>query len=301
MSSRQKPKPYVIYHADCADGISAAYAAYKHFEDEARYIACFHDNTVPELAQGADIYMVDFTFKKPTMLRLAENHKIVVIDHHLSSQEDLVDLPSNIEVNFDMNHSAATLAWKYFQGQSPMPRLFEYVEDRDIWKKELPDSDEVALATYSYPKDFDTWFNLTRRPIEELVAEGKTLLRAQKNQIASLIEDPRGATIHGHYVPVANAPYFLASDIGHYLLEKYPDAPFAGSYRDNGKGERHWSIRSENSRLSVKDIAVAMGGGGHRNAAGFMQHSWVLNTVVFSFNVGYEGGLKNPTLRTYHV
>lgn len=301
MTSIQKPKPYVIYHADCADGISAAYAAYRHFGNEARYVGCYHDNTVPELASRADLYMVDFTFKKPTMLRLAENHDIVVIDHHLSSQEALVDLPSNIQVHFDMNHSAAVLAWKYFHGHSPMPKLFEYIEDRDLWKKALPDSDEVAQAVFSYPKDFDTWGDLIRRPLSELVEEGKTLLRAQRNQIKTLIEDPRGATIYGHYVPVVNAPYFLAVDVGHCLLEKYPNAPFAGSYRDNGKGERHWSIRSEDHRLSVKDVAVAMGGGGHRNASGFIQHAWVLNTVVFSFNVGYEAGLNDPILRTYHV
>lgn len=293
MSSRQKPKPYVIFHADCSDGISAAYAAYRHFGNDARYVACFHDNTVPELVAGADIFMVDFTFRKPTMLKLAESHKIVVIDHHLSSQEDLVNLPSNIEVNFDMKHSAAVLAWKYFH-ESPVPRLYEYIEDRDIWKKELPDTDEVAMAVFSYPKDFDSWSHLLQRPIEELVYEGKTLLRAQRNQIASLIEDPRGATILDHFVPVVNAPYFLASDVGHFLLKKYPDAPFAGSYRDNGKGERHWSIRSEDSRQSVKDIAVGMGGGGHRNAAGFMQKSWGVNTVVFTFNTGYEGALKGP-------
>jgi oligoribonuclease NrnB/cAMP/cGMP phosphodiesterase (DHH superfamily) len=293
MSSRQKPKPYVIYHADCADGISAAYAAYRHFGNEARYVDRYHDNTVPELVDGADLYMVDFTFKRETMLRLAESHDITVIDHHLSAQEALVDLPNNIKVHFDMNRSAAVLAWMFFHPMRPVPELFKYVEDRDIWRKALPNTDEVAMAVYSYPKDFATWTQLMKRPISELVEEGRTLLRAQRNQIASLIQDPRGATILDHYIPVVNAPYFLASDVGHFLLEKYPEAPFAGSYRENGKGERHWSIRSEDSRLSVKDIAVAMGGGGHRNAGGFMQNSWSLNTVSFSFNCTYEDGLRS--------
>jgi uncharacterized protein len=34
-------------------------------------------------------------------------------------------------------------------------------------------------------------------------------------------------------------------------------------------GSRTWSLRSEDSRQDVSEVASTFGGGGHRNAAGF--------------------------------
>jgi oligoribonuclease NrnB/cAMP/cGMP phosphodiesterase (DHH superfamily) len=302
MTSRQKPKPYVVFHKDCADGMAAAYAAYRHFSGDAHYIDLYHDGTVPEFKDGADIYMVDFTFKTPVLLELIENHKVIIIDHHLSAAQHIEALPPhpNLEIHFDMNRSAATMAWEYWHPLQHTPPLYKYVEDRDIWTKRLTNSDEVAMAVFSYPYDFDTWGKLLRKSIPDLIAEGRALLRAQNKNIKTLIQDPRAAYIRDQLVPVVNAPYFLASDVGHELLKKYSDAPFAASYRENGKGERHWSLRSEDHRVDVSAIAVSLGGGGHRNAAGFVQKCWQVTAgtqVSFSFDQTYDSLVKELTSR----
>jgi len=69
-------------------------------------------------------------------------------------------------------------------------------------------------------------------------------------------------------VPVAHAPYAFASDLAHEMLKAYPQAPFAAVVVD-AYGGRTYSLRSEDGRRDVSEVARSFGGGGHRNAAGF--------------------------------
>lgn len=64
----------------------------------------------------------------------------------------------------------------------------------------------------------------------------------------------------------ANAPAFLASDLGHELANK--SGTFGLVWSMAGDGQVHCSLRS-NGDYDVSAIAKAFGGGGHRNAAGF--------------------------------
>ena len=64
----------------------------------------------------------------------------------------------------------------------------------------------------------------------------------------------------------ANAPAFLASDLGHELANK--SGTFGLVWSMAGDGQVHCSLRS-NGEYDVSAIAKVFGGGGHRNAAGF--------------------------------
>ena len=59
----------------------------------------------------------------------------------------------------------------------------------------------------------------------------------------------------------------LASDVCAYLYERHLEAPFTACITSQGA----WSLRSDKkgSNTDVGAIAKSMGGGGHRNAAGF--------------------------------
>ena len=69
-------------------------------------------------------------------------------------------------------------------------------------------------------------------------------------------------------IPSVNCGKIYASDVGHALLKAFPDAPFAMAWCEEA-GVRYVSLRSEDSRRDVSEIARTYGGGGHRNAAGF--------------------------------
>ncbi len=63
--------------------------------------------------------------------------------------------------------------------------------------------------------------------------------------------------------------YHYASDAGNELLKLHPRAVFAGTWLRRADGFIQWSLRSEDAREDVAEIAKKFGGGGHRNAAGF--------------------------------
>jgi oligoribonuclease NrnB/cAMP/cGMP phosphodiesterase (DHH superfamily) len=80
----------VIYHAHCQDGFGSAFAAYKKFGDEATYIAARDRKVPPEGLANKEVYIVDFSYPKEVLVSLQENNKkVVMIDHHISAQEDI--------------------------------------------------------------------------------------------------------------------------------------------------------------------------------------------------------------------
>jgi hypothetical protein len=293
MSSRQKPLPYVVYHSPCLDGFGAAYAVWRALGDSARYVPLNYTDAVPGLRKGADVYMVDLSFRRPVMLDLATRHDLWVLDHHETAEKELAgisDEAPNIRVTFDMARSGAMIAWEHFHAGDP-PQLLRHVQDRDLWRHALPGTKAITLALTTHPQDFAAWHGIVEAGeagCRALAAEGEALLRQQAIHVAALVAEARaarfpvGAGSEARLVvaPAVNAPYFLSSEVGHALLERFPDAPFAAVYRDAGSGRRDWSLRSADGRQHVGDVARGCGGGGHRNASGFAE-SFAMERILF--------------------
>jgi hypothetical protein len=55
-----------------------------------------------------------------------------------------------------MNKSGARLAWEFFPDK-PVPGLIRYVEDRDIWKWEFPESPAFLAALEMEPRSIARW------------------------------------------------------------------------------------------------------------------------------------------------
>src|SRR5690606_18083449 len=96
----------------------------------------------------AEVYILDFSYNKETLLHLSHFvKKIVVLDHHITAKEDLEDLPFAF---FDMDKSGAVLAWEYFRPGVPVPKLLLHVQDRDLWKFKLDNTAEILLGFEPY-------------------------------------------------------------------------------------------------------------------------------------------------------
>ena len=274
----QDDRKYIcLYHADCLDGFTAAYNLTKFVSVDAIYPVKYGEN--PPDVKGKHVIIVDFSYPKAALLEM-QAESILIIDHHKTAEADLAGLPaparftvpeSGIHAVFDMNKSGASLVHWFFSEQ-PTPMLTRFVEDRDLWRFNLRETRDFIARLALSDKTLKNW-----RAIEELqgsdfrnfLAEGSILRRNHTHQcyeyaIGTLtLED-----IGGHLVPVCNVPWTHASETAHLMLELYPDAPFAATFFIH-KGKRKYSLRSEDSRLDVSEIARANGGGGHRNAAGF--------------------------------
>lgn len=269
-------RPLCIYHGNCADGFASAWVVRKALGESVDFHAGIYQQPPPDVT-GRDVFLVDFSYKRPVLLEMAETARaITIIDHHKTAADDLKNLPVNVDSVFDMGHSGATLTYVFFFEDHP-PELLLHIEDRDLWRFALPGTREIQANVFSYPYDFAVWDRMMQQPIEEMIAEGRAIERKHQKDVAELIGVvTRRMVIAGHNVPIANLPYIHVSDAAHALCK---GEPFAGCYWDTPKG-RVFGLRSTDAGLDVSEIAKQYGGGGHRNASGF--------TVSYADAVAFE-------------
>jgi oligoribonuclease NrnB/cAMP/cGMP phosphodiesterase (DHH superfamily) len=258
-----------IYHGNCADGFGAAWVVRKALGMETIFVPGTYGNPPPNgLNEDDELYIVDFSYKRPILLELASKVKnLTILDHHKTAQEDLLGFRHrNVNAVFDMERSGATITWDFFFSGLPRPRLLDHIEDRDLWRFLLPGTREIQANVFSYPYSFDVWDKLMKAPPEDLMMEGEAIERKHHKDVKELIQVvTRPMLIGGYVVPVANLPYTFTSDAGHELAK---GQPFAGCYWDTPEG-RVFSLRSTDEGVDVSEIAKKYGGGGHRNASGF--------------------------------
>lgn len=266
-----------FYHAGCPDGFGAAWAVRKAWGDDAEYRARGHDDPIhPEEFAGCEIAFADIALGNgPLRALAAQAARVTVLDHHVSALERFradPDLAYELDarghrIRFDLAHSGAVLAWQHFHPDVPLPPLLAYVEDQDLWRWQLPDSDAVNAAIGSYPRRFEVWDRLGSEPIERLVAEGKPIVRAQRMEVERALLNVHAVTVGELRLEAVNA-LFLRSAIGHELAKRRRHGPPCGLVY------RLIERRVECSLYSIGDFDVAaiasgLGGGGHKNAAGF--------------------------------
>ncbi|MFQ3615868.1 MAG: hypothetical protein SNJ57_09305 [Cyanobacteriota bacterium] len=206
---------FVLSHAACYDGLAAAYAAWRQFGDRAQYRFLRYHDPMPQIPDGAEVYILDY-WRSPAELRnlLDRGCAVTVLDHHETAlidalrmigklrdrqdlfvqgryvdyaafnehqewrslnlwsdddlctinfqgwtQERLEDfvvalglrqlyvelLSGKLVINLDLDRSGAAIAWEHFHNDD-VPDLIRYVEDRDLWRWKLPDSEAVSEA-----------------------------------------------------------------------------------------------------------------------------------------------------------
>ena len=260
-------KTLCIYHGNCADGFGAAsiirMALGSH---KVEFHAGIYQNPPPDVT-NRDVILVDFSYKRDVLFKMAQKAKsILILDHHKSAAADLTELPENVTAHFDMERSGAMIAWDYFNPGKEPPALLRHIQDRDLWRFELEGTREIQACVLSYPYNFEIWEQLLCADPEKLRKDGEAIERKHFKDIHESIKAAAyRMTIAGHNVPVLNAPYCWSSDAGHIMCQ---DEPFAACYWDTPDG-RVFSLRSSNDGLDVSVIAEQFGGGGHVHAAGF--------------------------------
>ncbi len=269
-----------IFHDNCADGFAAYWAVDQAFPGIPAVAADYKE--APPDVTDKHVIIVDFSYPKDVLLEMAETARsIAVIDHHKTAKAELKDFPElpgegdlpgqDIHVLFDMEKSGCVMAWEYFHPDESVPVLLEHIQDRDLWKFEMEGSKEIHAALMSYTFDLKLWTGFVDRAPSStnfLVREGEAILRRHLldvDKLLSTFEVP--VEIGGYLVPAANLPPTMASDGGHALAQRMPEA-FAAIFWDTREG-RTYSLRSVEGGMDVSKIAKQYGGGGHHNAAGF--------------------------------
>lgn len=287
----------VLYHAGCVDGAVAAtsvLASAHHLRSDkicpvpapvraipCRYDALIQPFSLPEL-DGAFVTIVDFSFGAEYTLGVCEHAKAVRwVDHHKTAAETVAALRTrvlpNLEITFDLTRSGAGLAFELFQAYLPdtFKRLAIYTEDYDLWRKELPESDEVHLGSRFMILDLDlnvpvnVW-TVAHGSVDELRSLGRTLALARDKRVRANARRAYffGGTIDGK--PVRIAAVNCSDDpneLSDYISANN-DVDFVAVFHQ--RADRRWkfSLRAR-SNFDVTKVARIYGGGGHAGAAGF--------------------------------
>lgn len=301
-------KSLVIYHANCADGFGAAFAAWLKLGDEAEYLpARYGKDASPDMmaerVRDREVYILDFSFPREVMYHIFANAKRVVwLDHHKTAFEMWCDdgerdhcEQSNGRdyVLLDNNKSGAWLAWEYFHPGTEVPLLIKHIDDRDRWQFKMDGTKELHAALRSAPWNFPQWKELLESDLVPMYKAGKAILCAHDQHVQSVV---KGAARKCSIVPsVINSSDSYKAPWVWWHDEEYGDTCGANGLAANcpphltsdvghelanrsGTFGLCWHIDSRlvcrcslrsNGGYDVSAIVKAFGGGGHMNAAGF--------------------------------
>lgn len=313
-------KPAVLYHYPCPDGAFAALAAHLYFSC-CSIPALFFPNTVYSPLRTEDlllndidhVYLLDFVGPSGFVDQLSSKvNKVVVLDHHKTAFESLgtgnsVNGTGNVIKVIDMERSGATIAYDYFKERllardgsklgdncgwvaaefERVRRLFEYIEDADLWRWHLPNSKAFTSGLKDMNIEFDPRLNpalfqqLLSLDPESIINRGIQSL-AQKQKLIDDVLDQSyqialGGGAFGHCLAVnADSVIELRSELGHQLANKSQNMKLRGIgavvYKvpelENDQLLKV-SLRSIESEDTTQ-ISQEFGGGGHRNASSFM-------------------------------
>ena len=270
------PKPLVIYHGrKCPDGFAAALAAWLFYAGKAEFLPLDHGDIqlvddLPALA-GRAVYILDFSFP-PDILRAIDEQaaKLVLLDHHKSAAEKLTGFACRCGVvHFDMDKSGARLAWEFFQPAAPVPALVRFVEDRDIWAWQYPQSSGFLAALDMEPLDFARWAKIAAFDTVEqdgFMARGAAMDEKFKKLATDMADGAQPLLFNGQAGLMLNAPGVFHSLVGHLLSEQ--SGTFALMWHVGKSGGVKVGLRSQPGFDCIA-LAESMGGGGHAQACGF--------------------------------
>ena len=291
---KNDPLPLILYHGrNCPDGFAAALAAWLYFGGKAEFLGLDHGDIkqvsdLPALV-GRAVYILDFSFSPEIMQGIeAQVAKLVMLDHHKSAAEKLTGFACRCGVvHFDMHKSGSRLAWEFFLPEKTVPDLVRFIEDRDIWVWQYPESAGFLAALDMEPFEFARWQAIAAFDAVQLASfmERGKAMDQKFSKLAELIaESAQPLVFNGVSGLMVNAPSVFHSLVGDMLSKK--SGTFALMWSIDKTGVVKAGLRSGRGFDCIA-LAESMGGGGHAQACGFKMNAQRLPELLSGiFNAG---------------
>jgi hypothetical protein len=285
LTQNKKNINYVITHGRCLDGFMSATIVRKWLIenkvniDNVVFLEVRHGinyNGLCEKIKNKNVLICDYSFPISLFNDMikATNGNILILDHHKTAEQQLATVNKKYLV-FDMTHSGAFITWTFMYGFNNIPNCVLYIEDNDIWTKQLPLTREFTSYIETLPYEYKEYNNLFDESylINTVFTQGLGMVLKDTQYIIQLSK--QAIT---YFVEISGRYYFIAcvsssilrSDIGSHLLSYYKNINFTMIYSNNiSRNYTTVSYRSNNDKTDVSLIAKINNGGGHRNASGF--------------------------------
>lgn len=298
-------KVLIAYHAHCIDGFTSAWVAAKAMQKQGKVfdlvpmeygekdsVRLLHKLTVE--TNYVELLVVDFSLSMDALAYLQEDVPklgVTILDHHktaferyfpevaknLTPKTQSLGIIHGADIRLNNNECGASIVWGHFNPYCPQPAIVTYVEDYDLWRFELGDSTRyVNSYLSSRPKTLAEWDRLAESLATNptLICDaGKLIYDAFIDECKEYAEEAVSVMLLGKEGLVVACPGKYASRVGNILAVH--SGTFGATYIPPSEADLlstghsvKWSIRS-NGDYDVSAIAKILGGGGHKNAAGF--------------------------------
>lgn len=267
-----------FFHANCVDGAASA-AVIRHKYPLAKCYPMNHGDPLRAKVKGKNLFIVDFSFKPDVLKRFKkEATDVHWYDHHITA------IPIQKEVGWgdiDLKESGASLTWKKEFPDKPMPRIIEYVRDKDLYEWKLPDSREISMYLRGVTDITNPLSEFWKKSLDGIpdsdwqgmIEKGSLALKFQTATLKQGLKSAFPIEFHGHRTLAINW-VLEASDMGEMIYKDLGyDIALMFYYTGN-----IWNFSLRSEKVDVSKLALKYGGGGHPGASGFRTESvdWLL-------------------------
>jgi len=265
----------VFYHKADLDGLCSA-AVVKKFVSNCDFFGIDYGDEFPysRINNYRELIFVDFSlFPFKRMVELASKKRIILIDHHKTTKEELLSgLGRFFGGVVEVKKSACELCWDYFSKEKEMPLGVRLLGRYDVWDLKahpLVLSFQYGMRSRVKSYDDDIWELILDDEIEavrKISEEGEVVLKYQKIQDEKYLEWlSKKIRFEGFSALIINKG--LVNSLS-FCPEKNKEVDLFISYVKIPSGLWAVSLYS-NGNVDVSKLAKKYGGGGHAGAAGF--------------------------------
>jgi oligoribonuclease NrnB/cAMP/cGMP phosphodiesterase (DHH superfamily) len=241
------------------------------------------DNVSGTIAMKNDLWMVDYClqpFSEMEKLGRWYGKNLIWIDHHVTAIEEAEKRGFNPPGRREVGKAACELVWEYLYGSLAPGHAIRLLGRYDVWdhsdKRTLPFQYGMRMEE-TWPEHQALWKNLIRKnesTYKRILRAGGLIVKYQQAQNEKIIK-ARGfeARFRGMKVIACNAQLTNSTLFdSHWDPEQYEAMVTFGMKPD---GSWTVSLYSDREDVDVGKVCKELGGGGHKNAAGFQAQTYV--------------------------
>jgi uncharacterized protein len=232
------------------------------------------------------LIVVDISFPRQWLEELqSTGTEVLVIDHHMKKLQgfDLANFSNAVFPGGEDEDCGATLTWKHFYPENPLPPMLQHVRRRDIgldgyYDGQCPDSEAINEGLGLYRREIKSLPNrdqidhlfamlISSKAEEILLERGRPAIEERDQKISEFMgaNPAEWINIWGQQAPLLELPPEVSrwySIIANRLIQQHPYSNFAMVRTPDGK------LHFRSTGYDTVPLAEAMGGGGHPKASG---------------------------------
>lgn len=287
---------YGIYHSRDLDGFCSGAIIKKQYPD-AIMIGYDYGQPIPyeKIQRNSRVIMADVSFSMPDMVKMAlyTGQQFTWIDHHKSAIDEYQKLKQDnptqaayITAILKQGVAACEITWSHFFTQIEMPTAVHLLGQYDTWRNENKTNWEMLVLPFQYglklwdidsaetfPEGFlESYANITNVVEKGMIALSYQRIIDKANMQGSFVVD-----FEGLKAIACNGAGLGSMAFDSVYDEKVHDLMMPFKF-DGGKWS--FSLYTTKENIDCSELAKKYGGGGHKNASGFIMDK--LPTFIIS-------------------